>query len=143
MTDTYTPPPSWAAMYGDLDQDPNLFQDQPPTPGDRSSAAKHVARVRRDERAVAEARSLDRLVPAAEERREDEALERAIGLINRGGVPGTGTRLLAGRALDRRGGSGLSSAETMAARYLSRGRQQDQDQDDNDKRRRQGRRPRS
>jgi|SRR5215207_1537601 len=134
----YRPPPSVAELFGE-DLGPPLFTDQAPKPAPGSSAARHAGRRQANDRAAQVDRELAQLGNVAQEAREDDALERAVNLLNWGGTPGAGSRALAVRALARRGGVGLSSAEVMAARALSGGRQLDQDQDDD---RRHGRRPR-
>jgi hypothetical protein len=92
------------------------------------SALIHAQRAERDRARVRADRQLRTLGAVATEREEDEALERATGLISRGGVPGRRTRELALRALIRQGGGPkLSSAEQHAAGYLSRGAGADDD----------------
>jgi hypothetical protein len=118
------------------------FTDQP-TVTARSSAAR-LAQLRAQNEQEAQARrEMERLTKVAQEDREDQALELAIDQIQGQQRVPTGTRILATAALERRGGSGLSSAEQMAAPVLARLQREQQDQDQADDDRRRGRRPRS
>jgi hypothetical protein len=98
------------------DPDPNLFTDLSEEPGPTSTAARHAAQYQAQEQDAARDRDLARLGHAAQEQREDEALEQAQRLIRLGRKVPTGTRLLAVRALERRGVQTLSSAELLAGR---------------------------
>jgi hypothetical protein len=119
-----------------------VFTDQP-QPTARSSA-KRLAQLRaQNEAEITARRQTERLAKVAQEDREDQALELAIDQIQRRQRVPTGTRILATRALERAGGSGLSSAETLAGPTLARMRREAQDQDTDTDRRRAGRRPRS
>jgi hypothetical protein len=95
------------------------FTDQP-QPTARSSA-KRLAQLRAQNEQEAKARrEMERLAKVAQEDYEDQALELAIDQIQHKRKVAPGTRLLAASALERAGGSGLSSAEIMAARAQRR-----------------------
>jgi len=115
-SDTYLRQRSMAETFGE-DVIMPLFTDQP-QPTARSSA-KRLAQLRAQNEAEAGARrEMDRLAKVAQEDREDQALELAIGQIQRKAKVSPATRILATAALERRGGSGLSSAELMATEAL-------------------------
>jgi hypothetical protein len=93
------------------------FTDHP-QPTARSSA-KRLAQLRaQNDSEAAARRQMDRLAKVAQEDREDQALELAIDQIQRRVKVSPRTRILAAAALERRGGSGLSSAELMATEAL-------------------------
>jgi hypothetical protein len=123
--------------YGD-DVAIGLGLDQT-TPKGRSSAEQIAGRRRGGEQQAAQNRRLAGLRRVAQEQREDEALDLAVGQINQGRTPDTETTILAARAQARRGGSGLSSAERLAAPSLTRRQVEDLFHLDDD--RRDGRRP--
>jgi hypothetical protein len=125
-----------AATFGS-DALEGLATDQPRN-GTRSSAERIGRQLQADERDQAEELALAGLHRDARERREDLALERARTLIDQGRTPDRATIMLAARAQERYGGSGLSSAARLAAPSLARLRREAQD---NDHDRRQGRRP--
>jgi hypothetical protein len=80
----------------------------------QSSAQKHAKRLKRDEQEAAQELHLEQLRHLAQEQREDLALERAMTEITAGRTPNRTTTLLAARAQQRHGGSGMSSAEKLA-----------------------------
>jgi hypothetical protein len=97
--------------------------------GINASARQHARNRQAKENDARKERELNRLGQEAQRRAEDEALEHAVDLLSSGkGIPGLKTRTLAVRALERRGGETLSSAEQHAARYMARNRP-DHDQD--------------
>jgi hypothetical protein len=124
--DTITP---WSQTFGE-DPEPDQILDQPQPPGPRSSAALHAARRLRNDQDALRDRQQASLARHAVEAREDEALEIYTRQRNAGHTPDAGTRVMAARALERAGGSGLSSAEQLAAPTLRRLRRQARDQDD-------------
>jgi hypothetical protein len=137
-------PTPWSRTFGDLDDDVPVFQDQPQEPTARSSAARLAALRQQRDRASQEHREKTRLARHAAQAQEDEALEKYTRQVNSGQTPDQGTRIMAARALERQGGSGLSTAQQLAGPTLARFRREQQDQADTDeqRRRRQGRRPR-
>jgi hypothetical protein len=125
-----------ADTYGD-DVLVGLATDEPA----RNTTGKLIeTRRRQDRQDAAHEQGLLTLQQDARERREDLALERARTMIDAGQTPDLATALLAARAQERQGGSGLSSAQRLAAPSLARLHREQGQNDDND--RRQGRRPR-
>ena len=110
----YQPFPTVAEMFGE-DLGPDPFADAALVPDKRSSAARHAGRVKDRELAAIERRDLAQLGTAAAEQGEDEALERAQGLIRAGRKVPTATRVQAMAALRRRG-TPVPSADLLAAR---------------------------
>jgi hypothetical protein len=116
MPDQPNRPRSWAETFGE--PTPSRFQDQLKEPGPWSSAARHARRVQRREREAIENRQLQQLQRLAAEQDLDQALDHALELVQRGVRVPDKLRVKAMAALERRGGSGLSSAEIMVQRRL-------------------------
>jgi hypothetical protein len=112
-------PPSWSEVFGE-DLGPSQFLDLDAEPSPTSSAAVHARRRQQADQEQRRGQDLAQLQVAAQEEKEDQALERAIHLINKGGYPGKATAELAMRSQRRRGTSVLSSAEILAARIRRR-----------------------
>jgi hypothetical protein len=135
MSTDYTPPPSITQMFQserEGDRILRLGREAREAAQARGqtitrSADRHAQRAEQGRAQDRTARQLEHLGLVASERADDEALERAIDLINRGGTPGAQTRAGAMRALERQGGSGLTSAQQLAAGYFRRVQPQDDD----------------
>lgn len=123
-----------ADTYGD-DVLVGLATDQPQDPA-RSSATVHATRRRENDIYAHQDQQLAEVMRAAQERNEDAALDRAAAMIDAGKTPDTRTTVLAARAARRHGGSGVPSAERLAAPSVRRYRREQDDQA-----RREGRRP--
>jgi hypothetical protein len=137
-------PPAWSTVFGDEDLSAYAPQDQPASPGPRSTATLHANRVRQGEQAARQDRDLAAIAASDRERAEDEALIEAQGLNRAGRAVPAGVRSMAMRALERRGVR-VPTSTTLAGPTLARLRREAQDRDDSDQaqRRRAGRRPRS
>ena len=114
-------PPSMAAVLGE-DLGPPVFQDAGPSyfPDERSSAARHARGVQDRERAAAERRDLDVVLRAADELKDDKALEQVAELTDRKANIPHALLVRAARAA-RRNGTTIPTAEQHAAKAL-RGR---------------------
>jgi hypothetical protein len=110
MTDDYTPPTTWATIYGD-DLGPDPFADEHGIP---ASAQQHASRRKAQEREARADRDLAQLGAVAQDQADGEALDRAVALIRAGKKVPTGTRIAAMRAARDRGVP-ISSAELLAA----------------------------
>lgn len=127
-------PRSAAETFGEDVTDPDPL-DQPTIP--RSAQWHAQRRFHNDQEAIA-ARELSQIRVLSQEAREDAALERAIDLDNRHRPIPDGVRAQASNAIRRRGGSGLPTADQLAANALSRRQWQPMNPDQD---RRHGRRP--
>jgi hypothetical protein len=115
MPDQPTRPRSWAETFGE--PTPSRFQDQPREPGRWSTARRIAARRHRQEQEAIKDRQLQQLQRLAVEQDQDQALDHALELVQRGVRVPDLVRLKAMKALERRP-SGLSSAEIMVQRRL-------------------------
>jgi hypothetical protein len=137
----YRPPTSFADVFGDLLGDVPTFQDQPPEPGPRSSAARHAKRRQANDAAAAQAHRLDLLSADAETYADDQARQRVRDDLTHGRTPSQSDQIRAARAVRRDPTRPRqSSAERHAAQAL--GRRQYLPIDTDDQARREGRRPR-
>ena len=136
----YTPLPSVAEMFGELDGDVPTFQEQPQVPGPRSSAARHAARRRSNDLDAAMARVDDILDVARGKEADKAAYDRVMA-----GANAADDKVRAARYAKAHGiVPVMSSAQRIAAQaqaaYRDRPTEQDQSQS---RRQREARRPRS
>ncbi len=115
------PSDSFAALYGDLDNEPSTFQDPSHEPAENSTAAM-IGKFVHAQRAEAEHdRNLAQLAQVAADEADDEALDKALDRIRRGRKVSPKMAEAAMRALRADGDLALSSAELLALRSSAYG----------------------
>lgn len=129
-TTDYRPPPSVSALFKSETEGERILRlgremrEAAEARGQTlTRTADRLASVAERQRAKAVVERQRRVLKAdAQERKEDDAYERAMDIIDKGGQPDAETMALALRSRERRGlGPKVSSAEQHAADYLSRG----------------------